>query len=516
MSISFQTIQPFDNPNEGREKINSNFALINDGISGDTDSTSISGSGTTNYIPLWLNSTALTNSNIVQNQASGLTIYNSAGTNTVSIKYDGTVDGLGGFKTVDTITSRDNILSQRRQEGMLVYVKENTQYYQLTSGLTNSDWSNMNWSVPPSSVVSVSTVGTNSYSGTGTPTITGYTIGTIYLTTFSNSNTNTVTTIDIDSQGPLNIFKVTAESGSTTLDIGDIQTGITYYLTYDGTDNGMQFFLSNPSSTVPNTYTNLTPIPATLGGVLVGTTFSATTYQHVFDTLFYPTLTPNFTSFVMSAQSSTLEVGDSVSGGTRVFSWTTSNNSFIKANTIKIYSGNTFQISTPTSGMTNDGVESISGLTNLQKTSQSSFFWKVYGTRTNATTFSSTFTVSWLWRRMFGVSTATTITTSASVNSFSGTGALAATIAATYSFSGAGYKYVFVPTTFASPNLFKDTSTNLSVAMATSTDDPFFSGSSGSYSFGTTSVTNQFGITQNYRIYRTRNFLNGNISIIIS
>jgi hypothetical protein len=39
---------------------------------------------------------------------------------------------------------------------------------------------------------------------------------------------------------------------------------------------------------------------------------------------------------------------------------------------------------------------------------------------------------------------------------------------------------------------------------------------SGNYNYATIPVTNQFGITTNYRVYRTRNYLNGNISIVVS
>jgi len=428
--------------------------------------------------------------------------------------------GLGGLRTVDTLVDRDAITSQRREEGMLVYVKEDGQYYQILSGLTNSDWVNLNLSTPVSTTISVTTTGVNNYTGTATPSITAYTVGTIYLTTFNADNT-TASTINIDSLGVLDILKGT-DSGLTYVDAGDIQSGVTYYLTYDGTQ--MQFYDSNPTSTVPNTYTNLLPTTTTVGGVVAGTTFSATPYSQIFDTMFYPTLLPTFTSFLLratpssaSTQTQTLEVGNSVCGGTRVFTWATSNSSYVKPNTIKIYNvtgGNTI-ISSPTSGMTNDGVEAIS-ISNIQKVSQASHQWSIYGTRTNNSTFNSSFSVVWYWRRMFGVSTATTITTSSGVNAFSGSGALTTTMAGTYSFVGAGYKYFFIPSTFSHPTLFRDQNTQLAVSMATASDDSFFSGTSGSYSYGTVPVTNQFGITLNYRVYRTRNLLNGNITITVS
>lgn len=428
--------------------------------------------------------------------------------------------GLGGLRTVDTLIERDAIVSPRREEGMLVYVKENGQYYQMTSGLTNSDWVNLNLSTPISTTVSVTTIGTNNYTGTSTPTITAYTIGTIYLTTFGADNT-TASTININGLGVLDVLKGN-DSGLTFVDAGDIQSGVTYFLTYDGTQ--MQFFDSNPTSTVPNTYTSLLPSTVAVGGIPVGTTFSATPYTQLFDDMFHPTLAPNFTSFLLratpstaSTQATTLEVGNSVCGGTRVFTWATSNSSYVKPNTIRIYNvtgGNTI-ISTPTSGMTNDGVELIT-LSNIQKISQASHQWAIYGTRSNNSTFSALFTSTWLWRRMNGVSTSSAITTSSAINAFSGTGTLTTTMLGTYAFVGAGYKYFFAPSTFGNPTLFRDATTQLAVAMATATDDPFFSGTSGNYSFGTVAVTNQFNITQNYRVYRTRNFLNGNITIAVS
>ena len=37
--------------------------------------------------------------------------------------------GLGGLRTVDLLTDRDSITTPRREEGMLVYVKEDKNYY---------------------------------------------------------------------------------------------------------------------------------------------------------------------------------------------------------------------------------------------------------------------------------------------------------------------------------------------------------------------------------------------------
>ena len=206
-----------------------------------------------------------------------------------------------------------------------------------------------------------------------------------------------------------------------------------------------------------------------------------------------------------------------MSGGTRIFNWAILNQSYVKPNSIKIYnvtSGNVV-ISIPSSGITGT-TTTITGLTNTQKTSQTTHTWRALATKTNNSTFYKDFTVGWYWRRMYGVSSAETISTSNEINAFSGTGALATTMATTYIMNGAGYKYFFVPGTFAHPTLIKDQATQLAISMADSTDNPFFSGASGTYRYGTVAVTNQFGIALNYRVYRTRNLLNGNITITVS
>ena len=48
--------------------------------------------------------------------------------------------GFGGLRTVATIVERDAISTQRRVDGMLVYVEGDTTYYRLSGGITNTDW----------------------------------------------------------------------------------------------------------------------------------------------------------------------------------------------------------------------------------------------------------------------------------------------------------------------------------------------------------------------------------------
>ena len=46
----------------------------------------------------------------------------------------------GGYRTVADLTERDDITTDRRKLGMLVYVLSEDKYYTLKTGLTNSDW----------------------------------------------------------------------------------------------------------------------------------------------------------------------------------------------------------------------------------------------------------------------------------------------------------------------------------------------------------------------------------------
>lgn len=423
--------------------------------------------------------------------------------------------GLGGLRTVADAAERDAITSQRREVGMLVYVEDEQEYYMLGSGLTNSDWSAMNWGGQSASQVFVSATGDTTYLATGTPTVTGYTVGDIYVTTFQSGNTMTGVTINIDGVGVIPVEKYNIDvSGFTTLDIGDIQPSVNYYLSYDGSI--FQFLETNPESD-PGTYTNPLAVPVTLGGVEAGTIFNNTPYSAVFDDLFYPYLTPNFTSFVISSQSTILEKGNTLSGGLRTFTWTTSNPSYISPNTIKIkdISGGNVIISSPSSGITNDGSESISisPVTKSSTSIQETYVWQIRGTRTNGTQFARDYTVYWRWRMYWGTSSQTGLT-SAQITGLTSNQLDTTVIGDTLSYSTGNYKYFCIPSTFAEPSLIKDSSTNLAIAMADTTEG--YTAGTGTYKHLVVSVTNQYGIAQNYKVFRSRNILGGSINFIIS
>lgn len=267
---------------------------------------------------------------------------------------------------------------------------------------------------------------------------------------------------------------------------------------------------SQGSGEIP--YTNATPTPSALGGIPAGTTFSSQSMQQMWDALLYPYQYPAFSVFAISGQATTVEVGTTISGS-KTFTWSTSNSSNVQVNSV-IVKDNTNNV-TLASGLANDGTESISLPTSIQKTTQSSHQWGIEATNTNSSTFSTVFTVSWLWKLYYGTSTNATLNESDIEGLINST--LTSSYSGTFSYAGGGYKYFCFPTSFGSPSSFKDAATNLNVAMATNLDDAvFFANSANGLYYGLVSVTNVNGSTTNYRVYRSKNILGGSISIIVA
>ena len=399
--------------------------------------------------------------------------------------------GLGSLRSVDSIAVRDSITSERREEGMLVYVKEDAQYYQLLSGLTNTDWVNLNLTASVYNTFAVDAVGVNSYTGTSTPSITGYSTGVIYLTTFNNTNTS-ASSIQIDGLSTITIYKATL-SGLTDLDSGDIQTGLTYFLTYDGSN--MQMFTSNPSPAVPNTYTNPAPTTTTLGGIPAGSTFSAQTMQEMFDALLYPYQNPSFSSFSRGNLSSTYELGQTLLIGSQTFTWGTSNSPNISAGTVSI-----IQNFSPTKTLYGPSTNVFSTATTLTDTysagtSTTTTLYTINAYNTHGSQLSTTISRSWRPRWYYGKFSGTSINSSQLITLSNS--ALVSSVVNTYytiaASSGSDYIYFAIPNTLGQPSDFRD-----STGGCFGTNHPYAVQ-------GTVSVVNAYGVTINYTVYRFTN-----------
>jgi hypothetical protein len=230
--------------------------------------------------------------------------------------------------------------------------------------------------------------------------------------------------------------------------------------------------------------------------------------QQMWDALLYPYQSPTFASFSISGQSTPIEVGTTISG-TKTFAWSTTNSSNVQTNTVNINDVTNSVVLLTSSA--NDGSEVITLPSSITKTVPSSHQWQISAVNTNIITFNRTFTVNWYWKIYYGTSSNVTLTES-DIESLANSG-LVNTYAGSFVYVSGGYKYFCIPDSFGSPNSFKDDATNLTVAMATNSDDVFYSNIANGIYYGLVSVTNVNGNTTNYRVYRTKNILGGSITI---
>ena len=217
----------------------------------------------------------------------------------------------------------------------------------------------------------------------------------------------------------------------------------------------------------------------------------------VLQSLLYPYQAPTFSAFSISGQSTTLEVGATVTGANRTFTWTATNASNITANIVEIQNitGGTTSLAV---GLANDGTEMLS-FADVTRTTSTTHVWRIRATNTQTTVFTRDFTVTWQWRRFFGESVNTTLTEN-QIEALRVNG-LVSGFAGNYSFNAGGYKWIAYPTVFGTATTFKDTSTNLDVPF----EPPVI-----------VSVTNALGVVQDYRVHRTTNVLGGAITIAVS
>jgi hypothetical protein len=222
---------------------------------------------------------------------------------------------------------------------------------------------------------------------------------------------------------------------------------------------------------------------------------------------------PAFTAFALSGQASPLEVGATLSGTSRTFTWTTSNSANVKPNTVSITDTTA---STPlATGLANTGADtlSFSDITNNAPATQT---WTIAATNTQLASFSRTYSVPWQWRVYAGTNSNGTLTAN-QIKALSDSSALQAGFAGTYSYASAtGYKYFCYPDSMGSVSSFVDANTAFPVSMATSSDDAAYSNTASGWSYAIVSVTNANSVTTNYRVYRTQFSFSGTFSMRVS
>ncbi len=245
-----------------------------------------------------------------------------------------------------------------------------------------------------------------------------------------------------------------------------------------------------------STFTNLTPTPTTIGGIISGSTFSLQTLQEMFDALLYPSITPNFSAFALNV-TSPLIVGEPING-TKTFTWKTANNADIQANSIDIT--DTTNSNILASSLADDGGENVLFSPAITKTSPSSNTWTISGQDVDGNYFYKTYTLDWYWQVFYGESISATLS-SAQIISLSSVTTNSAD--RSYDFDNSGdFKYICIPSSFPSPTSFKNSFSHEELELA-GPDEGYTEFLDGFY-YKTVSVTNAFSQTTNYRVYRTK------------
>ena len=245
------------------------------------------------------------------------------------------------------------------------------------------------------------------------------------------------------------------------------------------------------------TYSNTTPMPEEVGGYEVGDTFTNATLQQLFTNLLYPYQYPTVTSFSISGQATTLEVGDSVAGGSRTFAWNISNNTNITVNSVTVedVTNGTVYGSTYAS----DGSESIDIGDAIIKTSAQSNTWKLSAQNTKGQTISKNYSVNWRWRTYYGTSDQESLS-EAQVKALVSS-SLDSNFTGNKPVAGNNYKYFVYPTAFGLKNNFQDVISGFAIAMNPAT---------------TITITNSFGISTEYYVHRTTNPIVGALTVSVS
>jgi hypothetical protein len=263
-----------------------------------------------------------------------------------------------------------------------------------------------------------------------------------------------------------------------------------------------------------NIYNGASPSTLTVGGINSGSAILGLTYDQLWQDLLVPYIAPAFSSFSIVGQPTSVEVGTTIATP-KAYSFGFSNAN-VQPNSLSIL--DVTASTTLASGLPLTSPTTPIPIGVVQQVSPSSYSWRGKATNTQSTIFySSNFTIYWYWKAYWGTS-ALPLLTEASIEGLLN-GQLSGGLAGSYSFVALDYKYFCFPNDFGSPTAtvgFKDAATGLSIAMADTGDNAFYSNVQNGWFYGLVNVTNSLGIATNYRVYRTKNTLGASLVAIVS
>jgi hypothetical protein len=400
------------------------------------------------------------------------------------------------------------------------------------------------------------------YEGTSTlGNITEYTAEVIYKVRFLSTNDWGPDPININWITALRIDQATCTtgcgrqavqrgtmSGWENLAVSSIIPDVYYYLAWDG--QRFQLYTENPDNTNPSTFQNANPTTTDVGGIPAGSTFpNPQTMQNMWNLLLYPYQQPSFSDFSVFIAGTSTNLGaqpfecgyEILSRGGLDFTWTSlliGNmvqgsgyiNDLTQASTLV---GNV-DISQNTSALNVPGPNDFTSLI-----PNTTYDFSINGENTNGGVIpTATTEVLFLLKKFWGKSDscappALNPESPESVKVFAefqqemisfGGEELSKTADGEYIFADSGntpkYLYFMLPVYIDGPDLI----TSMDIEMVMAADDSCgtefpnfnFSEEGKPYKFSVRELTNQYGVSETYRIYRSHNKFAGEVNIKIN
>lgn len=196
--------------------------------------------------------------------------------------------------------------------------------------------------------------------------------------------------------------------GAITIN-GSITANTVYHLAYNVSTDQFDIVGGSGGS---STYAGTSPTTVTVGGLASGSSISGNTYDAIIQSIVAPYVNPAFSSFSITGQATTVEVGTTLTGS-KTFTWGITLNSGA-VSLIDLYDNTA--VSTLLSNTANDGTQAQTVTTIQLNSNGATQSWKgiLHDTNVIQNINSSNFTVTSRFYRFFG-STSSSPATSAAV-----------------------------------------------------------------------------------------------------
>ena len=244
------------------------------------------------------------------------------------------------------------------------------------------------------------------------------------------------------------------------------------------------------------TYTNTGATPSAFGGIASGSTFSSRTMTEMWTDLLYPYQTPAFTAFTRTKLLTNYDLGQPVLAGNQTFTWGTSNSNNINTNTISI--DQLYPIlDNLLNGGINDGTQTINlnGAVISAISPSTISMYQIKATNNKLVQFTGTINGNWKNRWYYGKSVNASLTPT-QITGLTNTGLISTVVSTAITFASGSiseYLYVVIPNSLGQPTDWRDSTTGC------------FGNNIPYTNISATSITNIYGVSTTYNIYRSTN-----------